>query len=183
MPMTDVTTYYLEMLKPSDLRPKRSTDPAVALVAVQPPMPELNRFFYTTVGGNWHWVDRLSWTHQRWLDYLGRPDLQTWMLTVGGVPAGYFELEAQPGGDVEIAYFGLLPAYVGRGLGSHLLTCAIERSWAMGAKRVWVHTCTLDHEQALANYQARGMKLYKQETKPEPIAGRPIGPWPGAFPQ
>jgi GNAT superfamily N-acetyltransferase len=110
------------------------------------------------------------------------------------VPAGYFELEAQPpsppsplpqgegGIDVEIAYFGLLPQFVGCGLGSHLLTCAIECGWKMGARRVWVHTCTLDHPQALANYQARGMRLYKEETKVEELTARPPGPWPGALP-
>ncbi|MBI2805443.1 MAG: GNAT family N-acetyltransferase [Planctomycetes bacterium] len=181
MPLTPVTTYSLEMLDPRDLRPKRSPRADVVLVRIDRPMPELNRFFYTTVGASWHWVDRLPWTYQRWHDYLNRSDLETWMLTVAGVPAGYFELEVQPEANVEIAYFGLLPQFVGAGLGGHLLTCAIEQGWATGAKRVWVHTCTLDHPQALANYQARGMRLFKEETKLEEVAVNPIGPWPGAF--
>lgn len=177
--MTDVITHYLEMLDPRALRPK----PAIAetaLVRVDPPMPELNRFFYTTVGGDWHWMDRLPWTWQRWFDYLNRPELQTWMLTTHGVPAGYFELEAQPGGDVEIAYFGLLPRFVGKGLGGYLLTCTIEKAWAMNARRVWVHTCSLDHPQALANYLARGFTKYKEETIQIDVAPQPIGPWLGA---
>ncbi len=183
MLMTPVTTYYLEMHSAQDLRPKRSPRTDLALVRVMPPSPQLNRFFYTTVGADWYWTDRLPWTYQRWLDYLDRSELETWMLTIQGVPAGYYELEAQPGPDVEIAYFGLLPQFVGNGLGAHLLTCAIERGWAMGANRVWVHTCTLDHPQALANYQARGMRLYKQETKVEEVAPHPTGPWPDAFPE
>jgi ribosomal protein S18 acetylase RimI-like enzyme len=183
MPPISVTTYYLEMHKPRDLRPKRSPRTDLTLGRVVTPSPELNRFFYTTVGADWYWTVRLPWTYQRWLEYLNRPELVTWILSVQGVPAGYFELEAQPGPEVEIAYFGLLPQFVGTGLGGHLLTCAIERGWARGARRVWVHTCSLDHPQALANYQARGMTLYKQETQLEEQPSRSPGPWPGAFPE
>jgi ribosomal protein S18 acetylase RimI-like enzyme len=182
MPLTPVTTYYLEMHDPRHLRRKRSPRSDLALVRIEPAMPEINRFFYTAVGGDWFWTDRLPWSQQQWLNYLQRSELETWMLTVQGVPAGYFELEAQPGPDVEIAYLGLLPRFVGSGLGGHLLTSAIERGWAMGAHRVWIHTCTLDHPQALANYQARGMCLYKQETEVKDVSARPVGQWPGAFP-
>ena len=181
MPLISVTTYYLEMRDLRDLRPKRSPRTDLALVPVQPPMPELNRFFYTAVGGAWYWTDRLPWTFQRWLDYLNRPELQTWMLTAGGLPAGYFELERQPDDSVEVAYFGLLPSFIGSGLGGHLLTCAIERGFAMNAPRVWLHTCTLDHPQALANYQARGLRRYKEETEMKDEPAQSCGPWPGAF--
>jgi GNAT superfamily N-acetyltransferase len=181
--LISVTTYHLEILDPRELRPKRSSRADVALVRVDPPMPELNRFFYTTVGGDWHWTDRLPWTMQQWLDYLNRPELETWMLTVAGIPAGYFELEAQAQASVEVAYFGLVPRFVGCGLGGHLLTCAIERGFAMGAQRVWLHTCTLDHPQALPNYQARGLRLFKEETELKDEAQTPIGPWPGAYPR
>lgn len=180
MPITAVTTYYLEMLDPRDLRPKRSPRTDVGLTRIDPPMPELNRFFYTAAGAGWYWHDRLPWTYLQWHTYLNRPELQTWMLTVNGTPAGYFELEGQPDANVEIAYFGLLPAFVGKGLGGHLLTCAIERGFAMNARRVWVHTCTLDHPQALANYIARGLTLYKQETRDEDLPAKSMGPWPGA---
>jgi GNAT superfamily N-acetyltransferase len=180
MPPTAVTTYYLEILDPRDLRAQRAPRADLALVHIVPPMPELNRFFYTAVGGAWWWHDRLPWTYQQWRDYLDRPELQTWMLTAAGIPAGYFELEAQPEGSVEVAYFGLLPSFIGAGLGGHLLTCAIERSFATGARRVWLHTCTLDHPGALANYQARGLRLYQQETVVMEIAERSCGPWPGA---
>jgi GNAT superfamily N-acetyltransferase len=183
VPPKAVTTYYLEIRDPRDLRSKCSPRGDVALVRILPPLPELNRFFYTSVGGDWHWTDRLAWPYQKWLAYLDRPELETWMLTAAaGIPAGYFELESQAGQDVEIAYFGLLPSFVGAGLGGYLLTCAIERGWARGARRVWVHTCTLDHPQALANYQARGMRLYKEETAIQDVAPRSPGPWLGAFP-
>lgn len=180
MPPTAVTTYYLEMLDPRELRPKGSPRGDLALVRIAPPVPELNRFFYTAVGGAWWWHDRLPWTYRHWLDYLERPELQTWMLSAAGIPAGYFELEAQADASVEVAYFGLLPGFIGAGLGGHLLTCAIERGFAMGARRVWLHTCTLDHPQALANYQARGMRLFKEESAIMEIAEKSCGPWPGA---
>lgn len=87
------------------------------------------------------------------------------MLSAAGVPAGYCEMEAQPGGDMEIVYFGLLSRFIGQGLGGHLLTAAVERAWELGSRRVWLHTCTLDHPTALAHYQARGFRIYRQETK------------------
>jgi GNAT superfamily N-acetyltransferase len=178
----NVTTYHLEMLSPAELRPKRLDRAGLALGLVPRPMPELNRFFYTAIGGDWYWTDRLPWTYERWLEFLDRPEVQTWVLAADGVPAGYFELEKQPGENVEIAYFGLLPQFVGQGLGGHALTVCIERAWAMAARRVWVHTCTLDHPSALANYQARGMRLFKEETEAKDLPPRSPGPWPGARP-
>src|SRR5262245_17921641 len=115
-----------------ELRPKRSPRGDLVFARVPKPFPELNRFFYTAVGGDWYWTDRLPWTHDRWLQWLDRPELETWVLSAAGIPAGYVELEKQPGPDVELAYFGLLPAFIGHGLGGHLLTVAIERAWAMG---------------------------------------------------
>src|SRR5258708_18187879 len=168
------------MTSPGELKPSRTTRGDVAFVRVETPMPELNRFFYTAVGGNWFWTDRLPWSYQRWLDYLNRPELETWSLTVAGVPAGYAELEWQAEGG-EVVYFGLLPAFIGQGLGGHLLTVTVERAWERGAKRVWLHTCTLDHPNALAHYQARGFRLYRQETQQDRDAPPvPTGPWPGA---
>jgi GNAT superfamily N-acetyltransferase len=179
---TSVTITYLEMTSPEQLRPKRSARTDVAVARVGTPLPELNRFFYTAVGGDWYWIDRLAWTHAAWLAYLDRPGVETWVLSVAGVPAGYAELAAEPAGDVEVAYFGLLPAFIGVGLGAHLLTFAVERAWALPARRVWLHTCTLDHPHALAHYQARGFRVYKQETKVEELPDQSLGPWPGSRP-
>jgi GNAT superfamily N-acetyltransferase len=176
-----VTITHLEMRSAADLRPKAppSADAAVARVPV--PMPELNRFFYTAVGGDWYWLDRLPWTFADWQRYLDRPQLETWVVSAGGIPAGYYELERQDGDDVELVYFGLLPAFTGKGLGGWALTEAVRRGWAMGAKRVWVHTCDRDHPGALANYLARGLRIFKTETKEEDLPDRPVGPWPGAM--
>ena len=177
----DVTTYYLEMTDPGALRPKYSSRKDFVVQRAQVPCPELNRFLYTAVGGAWYWLDRLPWTYRQWLDWLDRPAVQTWVAYVANTPAGYFELEAQDGNHVELVYFGLLPQFTGQGLGGALLTTAIARAWDMQATRVWVHTCTLDHPSALANYCARGFRLYHQETQAQDIPEHSPGPWPGAY--
>lgn len=179
MPAT-VTTYYLEMTAPGELKPRRSPRGDLVFGKVPAPFPELNRFFYTAVGGNWYWTDRLPWTYARWQRWLDRPELETWVLAADGIPAGYVELEQQAESNVELAYFGVLPAFIGQGLGGHLLTAAIERAWNMAARRVWVHTCTLDHPGALANYQARGFRIFKEETTKLELSQKPPGPWPEA---
>lgn len=168
------------MRDPRALRPKRPGHIGLEIRQAQVPLPELNRFLYTAVGGNWYWIDRLGWSYAQWQDWVDRPELQTWVAYVTGTPAGYFELEAQAGGDVELAYFGLIPRFVGMGLGGPLLTAAIEQAWRMGARRVWVHTCTLDHPAALSNYQARGFALYREETESKNLPERPVGPWAGS---
>lgn len=184
----NVTTWYLEMTDPSDLRPASPPGEPVPIVRAELPSPELNRFLYTAVGGAWHWTDRLSWDWSRWYDWLSRPAVETWVAYRHGTPAGYVELEGQPDGQVEIAYFGLLPDAVGLGIGGHLLTEAIARGWSLAerhdgrepTRRVWVHTCSLDGKTALPNYQARGFRLYDTRVTDEAVAAAPPGPWPSA---
>ena len=174
-----VTTSYLEMHTPTDLRPSTAQDPRFRVEQATEPCPELNRFFYTAVGGGWYWTQRLSWTYKQWEDYVRRPELETWIGYYAGTPAGYFELEQQAEQSIELAYFGLLPQFVGRGIGGALLTAAIQRAWQLEPKRVWVHTCTLDGPHALRNYQARGFQLYHQETEDVELPDVTPGPWPG----
>jgi GNAT superfamily N-acetyltransferase len=164
-----VTTTHLEMTDRAQLRPATASTVPFDLVQARIPSPELNRFFYTAVGARWTWYTRLPWSRAQWLAYLDRPELETWVAYVSGTPAGYFELERQAGDSVEIAYIGLLPSFIGKGIGGALLTAAVERAWEMGAKRVWLHTCDLDHPRALANYLARGFKMFKVERQVELI--------------
>jgi GNAT superfamily N-acetyltransferase len=179
MPTAEVTIRHLEMTSPGDLRPKRSSATGVAFARVRRPMPELNRFFYSAVGGDYFWLERRPWTLSQWAEWAGRAELETWVLSVDGIPAGYSELERQPG-QVEIKYFGLLPAFVGQGLGAHLLTESVERAWALGPSRVILNTCNLDHPQALANYLARGFREYRTEVQHKELPPRAPGPWEGA---
>lgn len=175
----EVTTWYLEMLAPEQLRFSPPGDYTLRIEPAKVPAPEFSRFLYTSVGGDWYWLDRLTWSYDRWMAYLDRPELETWVAYLSGTPAGYVELEAQADSNVEIVYFGLLRHFIGKRLGGHLLSVGIQRAWAMGAQRVWVHTCNLDGPYALANYQARGFQLYKTETQIEELPDRPLGPWAG----
>jgi GNAT superfamily N-acetyltransferase len=179
---TVVRTTHLEMLSPAALRPASRIPTDFRLLRATFPSPELGRFLYTAVGGDWYWRDRLGWTFRQWQVYLSRPEVETWVGYQAGTPAGYFELESQPQGSVEIAYFGLLPSFAGHGLGGYLLTQAIERAWHLHpvVQRVWVHTCTLDHAAALPNYLARGFRVFKEEEFAVELPDQPPGPWPGA---
>ncbi|OGT84125.1 MAG: hypothetical protein A3H91_14880 [Gammaproteobacteria bacterium RIFCSPLOWO2_02_FULL_61_13] len=162
------TTTYLEMLSPGELRPSRA-DPGMLTVRRLPASEfATGRRLYQEVGNDYLWIDRLVWSDRQWLEYYQRPDIEFWVGESGGNLAGYFELDAGKDGSTELAYFGLLPSAIGRGLGGLLLTAAIRRAWANGAKRVWVHTSSRDHAGALPNYLARGFRIYKSETSLAP---------------
>ncbi|NOT09533.1 MAG: GNAT family N-acetyltransferase [Gemmatimonadales bacterium] len=177
-----VRVTHLEMLSPADLRPSSKVPADALLLRASLPSPELNRFLYTAVGGDWHWRDRLPWTYAQWMAWLDRPELETWVLYLSGTPAGYFELELQGGDTVEIVYFGLMGRFAGQGIGGYLLSQAVSRAWAIrpGVGRVWLHTCSLDHPGAVGNYLARGFVVSKEETKTVDVPEGPSGPWPGA---
>jgi GNAT superfamily N-acetyltransferase len=184
----DVTTWYLEQTDPADLRAASPPAVPVAVTRAELVSPELSRYLYTAVGGDWFWIDRLSWSWRQWHDWLDRPGVETWLALVDGTPAGYVELDGHCDGEVELAYFGLLRSFVGKGIGGHLLTVAVQQAWSLAerwrgreqTRRVWVHTCTLDGPAALSNYRARGLQLYRTETETVELPPEPPGPWPGA---
>jgi ribosomal protein S18 acetylase RimI-like enzyme len=163
MPRQAVRTY-LELLDPADLQGAAAPAGDVRVDRATTASPALWRHLYTEVGREYHWVDRLPWSDEDITRYLTDPALELWVLRVTGETAGYFELRRHDDGAVEIAYFGLLPAFTGQGLGKFMLTTAVERAWARGANRVWLHTSSLDHSSALSNYLARGFSIWKQET-------------------
>jgi GNAT superfamily N-acetyltransferase len=160
----EVKRTYLEMTAPSDLRPARRAEGDVRVERVEGSPASFYRYLYAEVGRAYRWVDRLSWTDGDIRAHLASPGVSVWLLTVRGAPAGYFELKADAEAGVEIAYFGLLPEFIGRGYGKHLLTEAVERAWSLGARRVWLHTCSLDDPAALPNYLARGFRPFHEET-------------------
>lgn len=123
-----------------------------------------NRYLYCLVGSAWQWTDKLSWSEQQWQDYVANESLKTWVAYYKGTIAGYFELIKSENGDVEIAYFGLAPQFIGKGFGGYMLSYAIKQAWQQcEAKRVIVNTCSLDHQGALNNYQARGFEIYREK--------------------
>ncbi|HWN66413.1 MAG TPA: GNAT family N-acetyltransferase [Haliangium sp.] len=160
----EVTRTYLQLARVEDFKPSRIDDERVRIEAVARCPASFYRFLYREVGRFYHWADRLGWTDDQIRTHLARPEITLWAMYAEGSPAGYFELERHGDGAFEIAYFGLLTEFFGRGLGKHLLSEAVERAWAAGANRVWLHTCTLDDPAALPNYKARGFTPFEQET-------------------
>jgi GNAT superfamily N-acetyltransferase len=171
----DVTTTYLEMTSKDELKPKQTTQP-IEVKRVEIPLPELNRFFYTTVGNQWYWYDRLEWSYAQWKAWVDRPELQTWVMYLSGTPTGYAELERQED-TINLVFFGLLPQFIGKGLGGHFLSVVVEKAWESGANRVTLNTCTLDHKSALANYQARGFQIYEQKTETRTLPETKVELW------
>ena len=158
-----VTRTYLEMRDPAELQAARCDDPRVRVEQMHECPASFFRYLYVEVGRNYHWIDRLPWTDEDIVAHLSQAQNSLWLMTDDGAAAGYFELRRCEDGSVEIAYFGLLPEFIGRGLGKYLLTRAVEQSWAAGANRVWLHTCTLDDSAAMPNYLKRGFLLFKTE--------------------
>jgi len=161
-----ITTWYLQLLDQADFTPRYLQDKNLQVVEVKIKEYRYNRFLYQLVGEQWSWTDKLSWSEEDWRMYAEDENLKTYVAYYSGTPAGYFELHREEEGNVKIEYFGLSPRFIGKGIGSHLLSCAIAEAWALEARRVWVHTCSLDHPSALHNYKARGMKVYDVKTAP-----------------
>ncbi len=156
---------YLEINFLEDLRDSGQFSDDYNIQVVDPKNFQLNKFFYKRIGKKHHWVDRLSWSDKQWIDYVSDKKVMTYVLKFKEDLAGYFELILHPEKEeVEIAYLGLLEEYQNKKLGSHLLSSAIKNSFINKPKRVWVHTCSLDHKNALNNYKSRGMKIFKTET-------------------
>tara|TARA_B100000900_G_C20422419_1_gene651520 strand:- start:273 stop:776 length:504 start_codon:yes stop_codon:yes gene_type:complete len=160
----EVKRNYLEITSLKDLKESKKSFDGFSVVLIDPVNFQLNKFFYKNVGKRHKWVDRLIWSEQEWIDYLSNSRVKTYVLKNKKDLVGFFELIFhQEDKEVEIAYFGILEEYQNKKLGSFLLSEAIKESFSKNIKRVWLHTCSLDHENALKNYLARGMKIFKSE--------------------
>lgn len=160
----EVTRTYLQLTDRRDFRPAFGRFADVRIRRVEQPTPALYRLCYRTVGAAFHWRDRWDWTDDEIRAHLADPAIQLYVAERDGRLAGWYELRrVADENSVEIAYFGIVPAEFGRGLGKHLLSQAVQDAWALGPSRVWLHTCTLDHPNALPNYRARGFVPYRTE--------------------
>ena len=160
----EVKRNYLEINSLQDLKESNESFNDFSLVLLDPINFQLNKFFYKNVGKKHKWVDRLLWTEKQWIDYVSSSNVKTYVLKNKGDLVGFFELIFHfKNKEIEIAYFGILEEYQNKKLGSFLLSQAIKESFKENVNRVWLHTCSLDHENALKNYLARGMKIFKSE--------------------
>ncbi len=163
--MKKVIRYFLEIFKKSDLifNDQNLVTESVKLINIDD--FKLNKFFYKNIGKSHGWKDRLNWSDKKWIEYTSSKNVITYVLKYKNDFAGYFELIFhQDKKEIEIAYLGILEEYQNKKLGSYLLSEAIKKSFNFDVNRVWVHTCTLDHRNALNNYKARGMTIFKTET-------------------
>jgi len=161
----EVQRNYLEINSIQDLNDVIEPNEDYSLDLLEPINFQINKFFYKNIGKKHKWIDRLVWTEAQWIDYISNKNVKTYVLKYKDDLAGFFELifhcEKK---EVEIAYFGLLEEFQNKKLGSYLLSEAIQKSFKKNINRVWVHTCSLDHKNALNNYIRRGMKIFKTET-------------------
>ena len=161
----EVQRNYLEINTIEDLNKVTDPQEEYSLNLLEPQNFQLNKFFYKNIGKKHKWIDRLVWTENQWIDYVSSEKVKTYVLKYKEDLAGFFELIFHSEkNEIEIAYFGILEEFQNKKLGSYLLSQAIQKSFQIDINRVWVHTCSLDHKNALNNYIARGMKIFKTET-------------------
>ena len=159
-----ISRKYLEIKFVEELKEVKNPSKNYSIETVNPKDFHLNKFFYKNIGRKYQWTDRLIWSDFKWMDYISDEKLFTYVLKDNKEIAGYFELiYNKDKKEAEIAYFGVLEEYHGKRLGGYLLSEAIKCSFSKGATRLWVHTCSLDHKNALNNYLSRGMKVFKTE--------------------
>ncbi|MEO6443955.1 MAG: GNAT family N-acetyltransferase, partial [Gemmatimonadaceae bacterium] len=166
-----------QLLSPEQLRPAEPPGDGYDLREEAPCAVARYRALYDEVGRAYHWRDRTRWSDEELATYLARGDVSVWVLRHAGRPAGFFELARHEDRSVEIAYFGLVQRFHGKGLGKFLLTRACEQAWQLEATRVWLHTCTLDGAAAMPNCLARGLVPYRTEQLQEELPNAP--PLPG----
>ena len=165
-----VTRTYLELKNRTQFKAGSGQFPDIRIARASKPLPALYRMCYRTVGEAFHWRDRWDWSDAQIAEHLADPANQLFVATRAAgkktaALAGFYELRRVAEDDsVEIAYFGIVAAEFGRGFGKHLLSSAVDAAWALSPTRVWLHTCTLDHPNALPNYLARGFTPYRTET-------------------
>ena len=161
---TSVKRDYLEINSITDLKERIKPSDKLTVNLEDSTDFQLNKFFYKEIGKEHRWVDRLAWNNNQWIKYVNDQKVRTFILRKDDDLAGYYEqIFSEDKSECEIAYFGILKEYFGNKFGGYLLSDAIKKSFDYGAKRVWVHTCSLDHKHALKNYLSRGMKIFKSE--------------------
>lgn len=164
---TEITTWFLQF--EGKAKTQISWPEGVQLVEAEIASPEISQFMFRAVGGRWQWFSRLSWNYQQWLDYLSTQQVRTWLLWVRGTPAGYIELLKQADQSVEIKFFGLLPQFIGKGLGTALADAAVMLATQWQASKIWLHTCSADHPSALKNYQQAGFVITSTQHSTEAL--------------
>ena len=163
--ITKVDRKYLEINSIDEINLSKKPKSNCKVEKKNPPDFQINKFFYKQIGKSYRWIDRLVWEDAKWMSYTNNPNLETYILRENEDLIGFFELLFHPeASKCEVAYFGILDQYIGMNYGKYLLTEALSLGFRKNTKKVWLHTCSLDHKHALKNYLGRGMKIFKSET-------------------
>ncbi|MSU79092.1 MAG: GNAT family N-acetyltransferase [Gemmataceae bacterium] len=162
MAIVDVTVFYLEMLKPSSRIVPAPRD-GLMVVHARRPSVAYYRYLYNSVGSDYHWLSRARLSDSELAVVLANPHNEVHVLYVDGSPAGFAEFDRPEANNIELVQFGLMPGFIGQGLGRYLLQWTIDKAWTYQPCRFWLHTCTLDHRFALHNYQSAGFAIFKEE--------------------
>ena len=168
MPVVEVKVYYLEMLAP----PSRVAAPprhGLSVIHAKEPTVAYYRFLYNTVGQDYNWRSRGRRSDPELAALVQDPRNEIHVLHVDGTPAGFAELDRRKPAEIELIQFGLMPEFIGQGLGKWFLAWTIDKAWSYQPRRFWLHTCTLDHPAALPNYLKAGFTVFKQESKQEMV--------------
>ena len=161
--MIHVERNFLEIKDLRNLKENMNKENNFLIKKIKPDF-QLNKFFYKQVGKKHRWIDRLIWSDEKWMTYISNRNLETYVISKYDELVGFFELLYNPElKETEISYFGLLEEYIGKGIGGFALSSAIRKAFEKNINRLWLHTCTLDHPNALKNYIARGMTVFKKE--------------------
>ena len=158
------TIWTLEMASRGDFQPKQIDVPGFEFRQLVRPSAEFSWFLHQAVGTDFRWGGRDQWGQAEWQEWVHHPGLETWVAYIEGAPAGYCEMVLLDDGSVRIFHFGLLPSFIGQGLGGHFLSVTVARAWDLGANRVWLSTCSHDHPHARRNYLARGFRVVEETT-------------------
>lgn len=161
--MEKITTYYIEMKSPSELKEIKDSR-GLLIMECEFKQLKFSKFLNKLVGDDWQWLNWRHWSDEKWKAYIENDNLRTWVAYYKGFPAGYYEIERQEAGNTEIIFLGLTPEFTGKGFGRYLISRALKSAWEWeGTKRVWLHTCSNDHPNALKSYLSQGLKIYKEE--------------------
>ena len=168
---------FLEMTHAREANPP-SSERRLSLQKAEVPCPEVVHFFYRAIGADWGWYDRVDWSEDRWREHARRSDLSIWIATYEGCPAGYVEFIHHPANELEIRSLGLLPTFLGQGLGQELLASTIGIAWNQAPTRLWLSTCSLDHPRALPNYHAAGFTTFDTKEAIVNLPDHSLSLWP-----
>ena len=162
--MIKVKRFFLEILKENYKNVSLEMPDGIELKLEKKNTFELNKFFYRNIGLDHYWRDRLIWTDKEWFKYVGNKNLETWVMRKNKKYIGFYEQEFHPvSNEIELINMGILKEFREKKFGSLILKHSIHTAFKKKIKKMWVHTCSLDHKNALLNYKSKGFKIYKEE--------------------